>query len=534
MQITLPDDRVGGLANGPSGVVPAWPGVPGQRQESVDVALATAVVVSKAARRFVPCVSVLPALLVPAAEQWVSTTRGRVALDPYSWIQAVHWVVASGCYRPSRSHGPREMGRTAILTAQLLMELSPCRPGVDYLARRLGVTERTAQYQLDMLREAGLLAYVAKGTRVRGEKAKASEFVRVIPAEFDVALGVRVAGEGTGRRVIGIAEAGRAVMALLGKRASRKVRTARSKSKASAKASVTAAQATSTTTQPQVSQAADGTSTAVDRCTPMGGGCSTVPADGSTPHPSETDVASGKPKSTAAKKSTKGRRTQKLNAVGRRFQLAAELVRQVPWLRRALVSRIAWVVQEVADAGWTAEEVIAWISTLEEPQCGSYRPSGLLAHRLRGMTQMPGWRTPKERAAQVEHWRESRSAEQTRHNRHSDEWRLTDWQAPATRAVGRMVDDVFAQVRQAGGQGAQALALFAQDQEGLTDLHQLTREDVIELRTLGQRDPEMVLMAIRDCGEAYARQLYTHGQVDQVLRLRHTGRMVIHQTWRSA
>ncbi|MEU3564161.1 helix-turn-helix domain-containing protein [Kitasatospora sp. NPDC006786] len=488
--------------------------------------------VSKAARRFVPCVPVLPRVLVPVAEQWVATTRGRVALDPYGWMQAVHWVVASGCYRPSRSHGPREMGRTAIRTAQLLMELSPCRPGVDYLARRLGVTERTAQYQLDMLREAGLLAYVAKGTRVRGEKAKASEFVRVIPAEFDVALGVRTVGESTGRRVVGIAEAGRAAMALLGKRASRKVRAARAK--ASAKTSVTTAQTPSSDSSSQVSQAADDTSAANSRCTPMGGGCCTTPADGCTHLPSETDVASGKPKSTAAKKSTKGRGKRTVNRVGRRYQLAAELVRQVPWLRRALVPRIAWVVQEVADAGWTAEEVVAWLSTLEEPQRGSYRPSGLLAHRLRGMTQMPGWRTPKERAAQVEHWRESRSAAQARHSRNSDEWRLTDWQDPATRAVGRLVDQAFAQVRKADGQGAQELALFAQDQNGLTDLHRLTREDVIELRTLGQRDPEMVLMAIRDCGEAYARQLYTHGLVDQVLRLRHTHRMTIHQPWRSA
>ncbi|MFJ9447162.1 transcriptional regulator [Kitasatospora sp. NPDC101235] len=488
--------------------------------------------VPKSVQRFVPCVPMLPRLLVPAAEQWVTTTRGRVALDPYSWMQAVHWVVASGCYRPSRSHGPREMGRTAIRTAQLLMELSPCRPGVDYLARRLGVTERTAQYQLDMLREAGLLAYMAKGTRVRGEKAKASEFVRVIPAEFDVALGVRTVGESTGRRVVGIAEAGRAAMTLLGKRASRKVRAARSKT--SAKASVTTTQAASAGVSSQASQAADGTSAADSRCTPMGGGCCTALADGCTHLPSETDVASGKPKSTTAKKSTKSWGKHTVNRVGRRYQLAAELVRQVPWLRRALVPRIAWVVQEVADAGWTAEEVIAWLSTLEEPKRGTYRPSGLLAHRLRGMTQMPGWRTPKERAAQVEQWRESRSAERARHNRTSSEWTFTDWQDPATRAAAHLVDDAFAQVRQAGGPGPQELALFAQDQDGLTDLHQLTREDVLELRTLGQKDPEMVLMAIRDCGEDYARQLYTHGLVDQVLRLRHTGRMVIHQPWRSA
>ncbi|GAA2125262.1 hypothetical protein GCM10009759_77270 [Kitasatospora saccharophila] len=531
MHITPSGERVGGVVDGLPGVDPAAPQVPGQRGETVDV---SAVPVSRAARRFVPCVPVLPRLLVPAAEQWAATTRGRVVLDPYSWMQAVHWVVASGCYRPSRSHGPREMGRTAIRTAQLLMELSPCRPGVDYLARRLGVTERTAQYQLDMLRESGLLAYVAKGTRVRGEKAKASEFVRVVPLEFDVALGVRVAGEGSGRRVVGIAEAGRAAMALLGKRASRKVRAARPKP--SAKAPLTAGQGPSDAVQSHVSQAADTASAAVCRCTPMGGGCCTSPTDGLTHLPSETDLASGKPKSSAAKKSTKqpGRAPRPLNKVGRRFQLAAELVRQVPWLRRALVPRVAWMVKEVADAGWSAEEVVAWLSMVEAPKRGTWRPTGLLGHRLRGMTQMPGWRTPAERAVQVEQWRDSRSAARARHDRTSSEWTLTDWQAPATGAVGRLVDAAFAQVRQTGTQDARELELFAQDQDGLVDLAQLTREDVIELRALGQKDPEMVLMAIREFGEDYARRLYTHGLVDQVLRLRHTGRMVIHQPWRSA
>ncbi|MEV7782725.1 helix-turn-helix domain-containing protein [Kitasatospora sp. NPDC088351] len=488
---------------------------------------------SRAVRRLVPSLPVLPRLLVSAAEQWATTTSGRIVSDPYSWMQAVHWVVASGCYVPAWSHGPKEMGRTTVRVAQELAALSPCRPGVEYLARKLKMTPRTVQNHLRMLRESGLLAYLVKGTRVCGVKAKASEFVMVVPAAFDLALGIRTAGDGTTRRVVGIAEAGRTVMALLGKKAVRKLRAARPKT--AAKASLTAAAAPAESSSSHQSQSADGSSSASCHCTPMEGGCCSLSTDRLTRLPSETDVASGKPKSTTAKKVGKaGAGARKLNQVGRRFELAAELVRTVPWLRRALVPRIAWVVREVSDAGWTAEEVIAWVSTLEEPQHGSYRPSGLLAHRLRGMTGMPGWRTPKERAAQVEHWRESRSAAKARHNRHSDEWRFTDWQDPATRAVGHMVDQAFAQVQKAGGQGAQELELFAQDQDGLTDLHQLTREDVIELRALGQKDPEMVLMAIRDCGEAYARQLYTHGLVDQLLRLRHTGRMVIHQPWRSA
>ncbi|WP_147437124.1 hypothetical protein [Streptomyces sp. TLI_171] len=188
----------------------------------------------------------------------------------------------------------------------------------------------------------------------------------------------------------------------------------------------------------------------------------------------------------------------------------------------------------MADAGWSAEDVAAWLSMVEAPKRGTFRPTGLLGHRLRGMTQMPGWRTPAERAVQVERWRDSRSAARARHDRTSTEWTITDWRQPATRAAARLVDEAFAQVRQADVQNAQELELFAQDQDGLVDLDQLTREDVRELRALGQKDPQMVLMAIREFGEGYARRLYTHGLVDQVLRLRHTGRMVIHQPWRSA
>ncbi|MEW1911296.1 transcriptional regulator [Kitasatospora sp. NPDC085895] len=466
----------------------------------------------------------------PREQHLLSGTASRFALDGYSWMQAVHWVHDSGLYVPP----PRRPSfcKTTVRLAEVLSALTPCRPSIAHLMRALGCSRRTVQYHRDILQATGLLAWRSVGTRLPmmpGQKrvtCLASEYERLIPLSYDQALGIRTAGEGVERRMTGISEAGRTLIAKLGQRASRKVKVPRSKG---------SAKTPSTTAPSQGPQATDNTSAANSRCTPMEGGCSTVLADGSTPHPSETDVASGKPKSTVAKKSTKaGCCARKLNRVGRRFQLAAELVRRVPWLRRALVPRIAWVVQEVADAGWTAQEVIAWLSTLEEPKRGSYRPSGLLAHRLRGMTQMPGWRTPKERAAQVERWRESRSAERARRDRTSPEWTFTDWQDPATRAAARLVDEAFAQVRQAGGQGAQELELFAQDQDGLTDLHQLTREDVIELRTLGQSDPEMVLMAIRDCGEAYARQLYTHGLVDQVLRLRHTGRMLIHQTWRSA
>jgi DNA-binding transcriptional ArsR family regulator len=127
-----------------------------------------------------------------------------------------------------------------VRVAQELATLFPCRPGIGYLVRRTGLSERSVEYHLGMLREAGLLAWIVKGTRVSGGPARASEFARMIPVEFDVALGIRTVQRDEDapaytRAVSGIAEAGRELMARLARKASRKVR--RPGSKASSRAS---------------------------------------------------------------------------------------------------------------------------------------------------------------------------------------------------------------------------------------------------------------------------------------------------------
>lgn len=232
-------------------------------------------------------VSVLPMLFVPEACQWLSTTTGRVALEGYSWMQAVHWVAGYGLYVPRRhrSHGPRALGPTTVRVAQELAQLSPCRPGIEYLVRRTGLSERTVEYHLGMLREAGLLAYVVRGTRIRGAAAQASEFALMVPPEFDAALGIRTvlrddtAPEYT-RAPCGIAEAGRELMAKLGRKAARKVRKSRSRTalKSGSKASVKGAR------KGAQQQPVTGASGQV-RCTPMQGGTSASPSAGGTYSP---------------------------------------------------------------------------------------------------------------------------------------------------------------------------------------------------------------------------------------------------------
>ncbi|MGW3745940.1 transcriptional regulator [Streptomyces sp. NPDC005146] len=442
-------------------------------------------------------VSVLPALYVPEASQWLTTSTSRVALDGYSWMQAVHWVAGSGLYKPRRhrSHGPRSFGVTTVRVAQELAELFPCRPGIEYLIRRTGLSERSVEYHLGMLREAGLLAYVVRGTRVRGEAAQASEFARMIPVEFDVALGIRTADEGTGRRVTGIAEAGRELMAKLGKKASRKVRKPRSK----------------TSSKGSRKGAERGVGTAVSdeaRCTPMEGSSRSISSAGTTSFPPESKLASGQSDSPTPKKVKRGRR--KLNDVGRRFQLASELIRQVPWMGRAAVPRIAWILREVSDAGWTADDVIAFLDCGNAPAV-VHRPSGFLAQRLRGAVAL--WPTAEGRARAVQAYRDSHRAKQARHQ----EWD-GNWQAPRSMSVRRLVAEAFAsRPQQADEDQGEVLTASA----GIDDV---SAEELAEMRAtaLGEfmTGETSLITTTRDTlGRPAAERIYGANLVQRALRL---------------
>jgi DNA-binding transcriptional ArsR family regulator len=377
-------------------------------------------------------------LLVAAAEQWVATTASRLAADSYSWMQAVHWVHGAGVYVPARKTGPR-FCETTVRVAELVSALAECRPGVDWIARKLKVSERTVQYHLGMLREAGLLVYVSMPQWAKGEQRprEAAEFARVIPPVFDEALGIRTVIEdgrpAAARRAVGVAERGRKLIGDLAKKAARKVRKKRR--------------------------------TGGVRCTPV-----QVPQVGttsaaSTTSPSEAKLASGADRLTTPKSSKSGRRPRRLNAVGRRHQLAGELVQRVPWLghlRTEGRDRIAWQVRDVADAGWTAEEVIAWLD-LGAAAADVRRPSGFLAARLRGATTI--WATPQQRNAGRAAAADSRRAEQARHADREH----TGLNVPTSRAAA-------ARIMQALRQGVAAYKA-RQAAQGLDDLMPVTLPD---------------------------------------------------------
>ncbi|MFF1574727.1 winged helix-turn-helix domain-containing protein [Leifsonia sp. NPDC058292] len=422
--------------------------------------------------------------MVDAAHQWLSSTAGRIATCAHSWMQAVHWVAGSGLYRPARQHGPK-WGPTTLLIAQEISKLSVCRPGIEYLMRKLKVSERTVQYHLGMLREAGLLVYRVKGTRASGQPNQASVFERVVPVEFDEALGIRTIlrneDDAPYKRVpVGAAAEHRSTLGKLAKKAARKVRRRSRRTPVSGKA----------------------------RCTPMQVGTSAESSAASTYCPSESKLASGKKKSPTPKQNKRG--PKKLNKVGRRYQLASELIQMVPWLGNASRARIAWIVRHVADAGWTALEVQAVAEGMPLSAHGVRRCSGFLAYRIAGAHQL--FTTPERRKTAVEAWQDFRIAEQARHNAAA----FNDLgEGPKSLAARRAMDEAFAAIRDRLTPATVELTVDAAP----LALEDLSQAEVADMRAAAMNDPGLIFSALELIGEAETRRLYSNRLVDQTLAL---------------
>ncbi|GGU38040.1 helix-turn-helix domain-containing protein [Streptomyces violascens] len=426
----------------------------------------------------------------------MSTTGGRIAPNGHAWLEAVYWVYKYGPYSSELSHGPKKFGDTTLRLARAIAHLTECRPSVANLVGWLKLSTRTVQYHLAMLREAGLLTYRSKGTRVRGVGGRASEFERTIPPAFDDAAGLRTGPSDTLIRSVRGFSPDRIPLLKELHAAARPRRQKRTKT-----ANRRSAQGTSR--RPS--------------CTPMVGSTSSSSTAGDTSSPSESKLASGQHNSTSPKKTNR----RKLNQTGRRYQLAAELTQQIGWLGRAAVPRIAWIVRHVADAGWTAAEVIAVVG-LEAPALRVHRPSGFLARRLTGAHLL--YDTAAKRAQIVDHWRDARRAERDRHT----DWHQDDCRRPTSPAVARDVAAAFAQLQQPAAAPQEERELAVGD-DGLVDLEQLTREEVIDLRAAALKDPALVRATVHACGEAYARRLYTSALVNHVQNLARLGRTIVHR-----
>ncbi|MFF0415629.1 hypothetical protein ACFYUY_35025 [Kitasatospora sp. NPDC004745] len=317
---------------------------------------------------------------VPAEHQLVFGTAGRIALDGYSWMQAVHWVHGAGLYVPPQRRP--KFSETTLRLARILAELTPCRPSIAFLMRAMQCSRRTVQYHLEILRATSLLAWRAVGTRlpmVPGQvrvDCRASEYERLIPPSYDQALGIRTTGEGLERRITGISDEGRGVIAELGKKAAKRLRrTGRTVRHSRARQPVS-----------------------TPRCTPMEGGTTDYLSSPSVRDSKTTGMARETTSSTRKKRAAQQAGERQRTVLGQVVtaammaagdQLARVAYRRVPWVGQASHDQLRWVLNDVVARGWDEQRAVAWLGEI----AGQYgcagllwrpeRPHSLIAHALR-------------------------------------------------------------------------------------------------------------------------------------------------------
>ncbi|MFD4128010.1 hypothetical protein ACWD7B_10230 [Streptomyces rubiginosohelvolus] len=226
---------------------------------------------------------------------------------------------------------------------------------------------------------------------------------------------------------------------------------------------------------------------------------------------------------------------RKLNKVGRRFQLAKELVQELDWLSGCSVPRIAWVARGVADAGWTVTDVRGWLH-LRGEATRVRRGSGLLAVLLANAENVLD--TPAKRIEAVDQWRGAQEASR-RHRieqvRARSERYDNDWTGPTSHRIQQEVAAAFAKVRETPNGGRAALSaddeatVIYSETTPTGGVHGLTDEEIAETRNdarqqLMMGDTSPITVAVDTLGRETAEQLYGPALVRRGLQLAHGAR----------
>ncbi|WP_160161699.1 helix-turn-helix domain-containing protein [Embleya hyalina] len=421
-------------------------------------------------------------------------TTSRIA-DPTTWLQAVRWAI--DMHIPGLTNDTMRIGH-------VLAAFPECRPGIQYLVNKTGMSKSAVCRHLAALRAAGLLVYVVEGGRSAGGECRATVWERVIPTMFDRALSIRVLGGGVRRRMVGIGTAAgrRAIKRLARRVAPRGTRRARLRRRPG---------------------------TARNGGTPWGSGSQRLSAAEHVSPPERLDGG----KHGVSVEGDRNERRPKLaakcgpNRYRARFRLATELVACVPWLQRTAVPRIAWVTRALADAGWTADLVMAWLDLVGgEVPSRVRRPSGLLAGRIKGAATM--WVTLEQRDHALELWRDSRAAAAARHR----EWDHFVDKAPV--GPPPEVADAFARAVEIPRQTEPTEPADADHRlpepaaepvdpgrngDGLPDPDLIPAPLLAEMRRAAVEDPSVVAVTNEFAGSDYARRVYGPGLYARAMHL---------------
>ncbi|WP_435057659.1 hypothetical protein [Streptomyces sp. bgisy060] len=145
------------------------------------------------------------------ADQEIGTTASRRTRRG-DFLRAATWAIAQGLH-PKASDTTLRVARDLAARLNADGHVAYCR---DTTWRRLGISRRTLERHVAVLRELGLLVWAVHGTRTNTRPAGSGEwagtatiYAAVVPRAWDDAHGHRVRGHGYHARHIGFTERGR-------------------------------------------------------------------------------------------------------------------------------------------------------------------------------------------------------------------------------------------------------------------------------------------------------------------------------------
>ncbi|MCL3999058.1 helix-turn-helix domain-containing protein [Streptomyces lavenduligriseus] len=150
-------------------------------------------------------------LVCEHADQEVGTTASRRARRG-DFLRAATWAITHRLH-PKASDTTLRVARDLAARLNADGHVAYCR---DTMWRRLGISRRTLERHIAILRELGLLVWAVHGTRTNTRPAGSGEwagtatiYAAVVPPAWDDARGHRVSGRGYHARHIGFTEHGR-------------------------------------------------------------------------------------------------------------------------------------------------------------------------------------------------------------------------------------------------------------------------------------------------------------------------------------
>ncbi|MFD7919565.1 hypothetical protein ACFV3R_10105 [Streptomyces sp. NPDC059740] len=147
------------------------------------------------------------------ADQEIGTTASRRCRRG-DFLRAATWAIAEGLH-PKAGDTTLRVARDLAARLNADGHVAYCR---EAMWRRLGISRRTLERHIAVLRELGLLVWAVHGSRTNTRPAGSGEwagtatiYAAVVPRAWDTALGHRISGHGYHARHIGYTDHGRAM-----------------------------------------------------------------------------------------------------------------------------------------------------------------------------------------------------------------------------------------------------------------------------------------------------------------------------------